>query len=143
MAQQAPPPGSLPPSRSARSKCWKARDLYFACLEENGLWLQGLKPLNYEDYVKIDPTNPPVRPENALSRQERKELYACKQMKEAFDWECLPSWVSHFSMLRVKDLQMQHLKKKLENEEQQRATNDADFWQKVSAKPESNTSSAA
>lgn len=46
------------PDKNKRKQCWAARDVYFTCLNENGLWLDGLKPANYEEILKIDPTKP-------------------------------------------------------------------------------------
>ena len=35
---------SKPPSTSERQKCWNARNDYWTCLDENNLWLHGLRP---------------------------------------------------------------------------------------------------
>lgn len=91
----APKLGSLPPSRSARSKCWAARDAYFACLDSNDLWLQGLRPQTHEEIIAIDPQRAPVKSESdkSLSKEEKGKLFACKEMKAMFEKDCLPSWV--------------------------------------------------
>ncbi|KAJ3016807.1 hypothetical protein HKX48_003871 [Thoreauomyces humboldtii] len=137
MVAQVPKLGSLPPTRSDRSKCWKARDAYFACLDANNLYLQGLAPQTHKEVIAIDPKRLTVVAETDpnLPKAERKRLFACKKFKEAFDDDCLASWVLHFSLLRVKDLQTDHLRKKLDEEEAQRATANDDFWEKVTAKP--------
>ena len=44
-----------PPTAKERSKCWKARDEYFNCLDQNNLWLQGLAPKDYKEILEIDP----------------------------------------------------------------------------------------
>ncbi|KAJ3047110.1 hypothetical protein HK097_000231, partial [Rhizophlyctis rosea] len=137
MPQPSPPPGSLPPTRQARAKCWAARDAYFQCLDSHSLWLQGLKPSSYSEVVSIDPTKPNIIAENdkTVGKEQRRELYACRKEKDGFDRDCLASWVSHFSMLRVKDLQTNFVKKKVEDGEKERQVSDTAFWDKVSAKP--------
>ncbi|TPX69354.1 hypothetical protein SpCBS45565_g02499 [Spizellomyces sp. 'palustris'] len=136
-AHETPKLGSLPPSRSARSKCWTARDAYFACLDSHNLWLQGLGPRTHEEIIAVDPQQLVVSSETdkSLTKEERQRLFACRVMKEMFDRECLPSWVNHFGLLRVKDLQTEYLKKKVDKDERERETSDDAFWEKVSAKP--------
>ncbi|KAJ3156865.1 hypothetical protein HDU86_003400 [Geranomyces michiganensis] len=134
---EVPKLGSAPPDRSARAKCWAARDAYFACLDANGLYLQGLAPQTHEEIVAIDPQRLTVCAENdkSLTKDVRRKLFACKKAKEGFDNECLASWVTHFSLLRVKDMQTAHLRKRREEEEAKQATSNDDFWAKVTAKP--------
>ncbi|KAJ3089541.1 hypothetical protein HK102_006156 [Quaeritorhiza haematococci] len=144
-AQTPPPPGSLPPTRASRSRCWAARDVYFQCLNVNNLWLDGLAaPQTTAELVAVDPTNPVVKKKNdkGLTTEERKTLFSCAKEKEAFDAECLPSWVMHFSMLRLKDLQKAELAARVEEREQQRKKDDKDFWARVSA-PSSSSASAS
>lgn len=96
--------GDLAPDRTARSKCWAARDMYFACLDAHELWLDGLKPGSYEEIVAIDPANPPMtkKPTSSSwfggSNQKtpaKNDLFTCRKALEAFQSDCLPSWVSH------------------------------------------------
>ncbi|KAI9105003.1 hypothetical protein DFS34DRAFT_575458 [Phlyctochytrium arcticum] len=129
--------GSAPPTRSARAKCWAARDEYFSCLGINNLWVQGYAPTDHQEIVNIDPRRLDIPEENdqrvkALPKNEQRRLFACKQMKRAFEKECLPSWVYHFSMLRVKDLQTEYLRKKAEREEMVDKGADNAFWERVS-----------
>ncbi|TPX34736.1 hypothetical protein SmJEL517_g02713 [Synchytrium microbalum] len=124
-----------PPTRSSRTKCWAARDAYFACLDSHSLWLRGLAPKTHAEVVEVDPTAPKITPmtDKSLSRQELKNLYACGSEGKVFEKECLASWVMHFSLLRVKDLQTQALKKKLDEREKDRESNDSGFWEKAAS----------
>ncbi|KAI9209416.1 uncharacterized protein BJ171DRAFT_117275 [Polychytrium aggregatum] len=135
---KVPSIGSAPPTRSARAKCWAARDDYFNCLDQSKLWLHGLGPTSHEDILAVDPIELKCKTESdrSLSREERSRLFACKKFKEIFDKECLPSWSSHFSMLRVKDLQKDYIIETVEQSEREREANDDEFWKKVSAKPQ-------
>ena len=146
-----------PPTSQERKACWQARDAYFECLDENGLWLQGLAPETYDDIVKVDPLRLQFQPDT----RSHSKLYTCRKFKELFDNQCLASWVhssiwienwtvswhilkkiprisqkrtlqvSHFSMLRVKDIQTVKLKEKIQKDEKERQTKDDAFWNKV------------
>ncbi|KAI8910567.1 hypothetical protein DFJ77DRAFT_470229 [Powellomyces hirtus] len=137
MPVDVPKLGSLPPSRSDRAKCWKARDAYFRCLDSHGLYLQGLAPQTHEEIIAIDPQRLTVASEKDrnLSKDDKKKLFACRETKEEFDTGCLASWVQHFSLLRVKDLQTAHMKKRMDEEDAKQSTSNDDFWEKVTAKP--------
>ncbi|KAI8817587.1 uncharacterized protein EV422DRAFT_219704 [Fimicolochytrium jonesii] len=137
MPAEQPKLGSVPPSRSARSRCWQARDAYFACLDAHNLYLHGLAPQTHEEIIALDPQRLTIASEKdrKLSKEAKQKLFACKAAKAEFDKECLASWVQHFSLLRVKDLQTQYLKKKVEDEEKRQSTSNDEFWEKVSAKP--------
>jgi cytochrome c oxidase assembly factor 6 len=111
------------PSRSERDQCYATRDAYFKCLDEHDLWLQGLKPTTYDQVVEIDPLDLKLEPDT----RKNAHLYTCRQFKLMWDQSCLPSWVQHFSLLRVKELQTKALKQKLE---QQTHTQDS-FWENV------------
>ncbi|KAI8837581.1 hypothetical protein BC829DRAFT_376931 [Chytridium lagenaria] len=112
--------GSSPPSRKERSTCWAARDAYFSCLDKNGLWLEGLKPETPEEVIHLDPIRPPVRLHNdrSLTKEEKNLLFTCHSFKLLFEKDCLPSWVSHFSMLRVKDTQKEFLMRYTQEKEE-------------------------
>ncbi|KAJ3292518.1 hypothetical protein HK104_005216 [Borealophlyctis nickersoniae] len=139
--QKPPPPGSAPPTRSARAACWAARDAYFDCLDSNNLWLEGLAPATYDEVVAVDPTKIKIKSEKELSGADRNRLYSCRKMREMFEKDCLPSWVSHFSSLRVKEKQTEAMRMKVEKEEQDVQKADSDFWERVS-KPQPNTTPA-
>eukprot|EP00842_Homolaphlyctis_polyrhiza_P000011 jgi/Hompol1/100/HPOL_004066-RA len=130
-----PPPGSLPPTRSARAKCWAARDQYFECLDAHKLWLHGFTPdsADPQAIVQLDPTNPPIKSpsDRSLTAEQRATLFTCAKAKQLFDNDCLPSWMLHFSMLRVKELQTKALIEKVQKEEETRHKNPTDFWQRV------------
>ncbi|KAI9012806.1 hypothetical protein BC832DRAFT_529073 [Gaertneriomyces semiglobifer] len=131
--------GDAPPTKTTRAKCWAARDTYFACLDDHNLWLQGLRPQTHEEIIALDAKRPIIRSESdrSLTKKEREDLYICRKMKEMFDQSCLPSWVNHFSLLRVKDLQTKYLREKLEKDEKEREAAGSGFWEKVQAKPAS------
>ena len=50
-------PGALPPTKTARGKCWAARDAYFECLDQHKIWLRGLGPQTHQDIISIEPTH--------------------------------------------------------------------------------------
>ncbi|KAL2911196.1 hypothetical protein HK105_209347 [Polyrhizophydium stewartii] len=130
---QGAPPGSLPPTRDARKRCWAARDAYFSCLDANGLWLHGLAPTQYDEIVRIDPTRPPVASESdrSLSREQRAKLFTCANAKAFYESECLGSWSVHFAMLRVKEMQSKHLAEKIRQDHEERFKNKDEFWARV------------
>ena len=78
-----------PPTSNERKQCWEARDAYFECLDQNGLWLQGLKPSSHEQVLAVDPLHIQAEPDTRKNR----ELYVCRKSKEGFDRNCLASWV--------------------------------------------------
>ncbi|KAJ3198483.1 hypothetical protein HDU83_000775 [Entophlyctis luteolus] len=124
---------SRPPLKPQRGRCWAARDAYFACLDSHGLWLDGLAVEGHDAIVALDPQFVKPRDESdpALTAADRRKLFACRQAKEVFKSECLASWVHHFSVLRVKELQTKHLVEvQLAKEKQLQASPDA-FWDKV------------
>jgi hypothetical protein len=81
--------GKKPPTSQERKACWEARDAYFECLTKHDLWLQGVKPQNYQQVLEIDP----LHLEAASDTRRNKELYLCRQFKNSFDKHCLGSWV--------------------------------------------------
>ncbi|KAJ3219019.1 hypothetical protein HDU67_003009 [Dinochytrium kinnereticum] len=94
-------------------------------------------PKNPEEVIHLDPTRPPIRQQNdrSLTKEEKSLLFTCHSFKQMFERDCLPSWVSHFSMLRVKDVQKQFLIKYTQEKEQNMQGEGADeFWKRVSAK---------
>ncbi|KAI8813862.1 hypothetical protein BJ742DRAFT_787736 [Cladochytrium replicatum] len=128
----------LAPSREVRNKCWQARDMYYACLDINHLWLDGLEqPKSKEECLDIDPSQYDRLPaiqnnaEKRVGKAEAKKLRACAELRKQFEAQCLPSWTQHFSMLRVKDLQVDYLKRSIEEEDRKRQQGDSDFWEKV------------
>ncbi|KAL2315763.1 Cytochrome c oxidase subunit 6B-like protein new16 [Schizosaccharomyces pombe] len=74
--------------RSAREKCWEARDAYFGCLDRHSI-LDGLK-------------------------DDTKAAQACPAEKTAFETDCVKSWVNYFLKFRVQQHQQQEAIKKLE-----------------------------
>ena len=89
-----------PPDKSKRQRCWTARDAYFKCLDDNGLWLNGYKPVEYEEILSMDPTRPQMKLPNdrSLTKEQKKSLFVCQKAMEFFKSECLPSWVSCSSL---------------------------------------------
>jgi hypothetical protein len=118
------------PTKESRETCWKSRDLYFECLDKNGLWLEGLQPKTHEEIVDIRPSNPPIKRYDQASWSERRSvLFTCRQLKELCKKDCLASWVVHFETTRIQEKQTQYLMKKLE-EDRKKATGD-EFWNSV------------
>jgi cytochrome c oxidase assembly factor 6 len=115
--------GNLPPSKSKREKCYEARDKYFTCLDENGLWLDGLKPKNHEQVVSIQPSK--------IDYQQQKPS-PCSLLREMFKNECLPSWFIHFQLNRVQDKQSDYLVKEMQRKEQERQSDE--YWINVQSK---------
>ncbi|KAI8612024.1 hypothetical protein BC830DRAFT_1138618 [Chytriomyces sp. MP71] len=129
---------SAPPLKTQRQQCWAQRDAYFACLDRSGLWLNGLSVAGHDAIVALDSSKPPVRSETdpGLTPDERNRLFVCKQDLESFQKECLASWVFHFSMLRVKEMQTAHLvehQRKKDEALRNKGGSDA-FWDKVKEK---------
>jgi hypothetical protein len=121
------------PSKTSRETCWKARDEYFKCLDDNGLWLEGLQPKTHSEIVEIQPSHPPTKTyEKASFTERRSMLYTCHLFKELYQKECLKSWVTHFETTRIQEKQTEYLMKKLQ-EDQQKANGD-DFWNRVQQK---------
>ena len=112
------------PTKEERQACWDARDAYFECLDKNQLWLSGLKPAP-EEIPELDPTQPPIQPHNWSNGS----LYTCKQLSKLFNSKCLPSWVWHFEITRVKALQKEFQLEKLAAQKQESQKDD--FWEKV------------
>ncbi|EGF84437.1 hypothetical protein BATDEDRAFT_85241 [Batrachochytrium dendrobatidis JAM81] len=124
---------SAPPSRAERNKCWKARDLYFECLDQKQLWLHGFAPTEYNEIVQLDPLAKHGKSESdrTLTKEERNKLFTCHQSHLFFEKECLPSWVQHFSMLRVKDLQSKAMVDNLRKTQEERHQKKNEFWERV------------
>ncbi|KAJ3122378.1 hypothetical protein HK100_012021 [Physocladia obscura] len=130
----------LAPQKTQRARCWAARDAYFECLDLHKLWLHGLQLNSHDQIVAIDVARAAslVRPaaesessDSALSRADRARLFACREPLLRFESECLPSWVFHFSMLRVKELQTKHLIDYQEVKENELRNKPDSFWDKV------------
>ncbi|TPX50091.1 hypothetical protein SeMB42_g02367 [Synchytrium endobioticum] len=68
-----------------------------------------------------------------MGKRERGVLFKCSGEYKDFEKACLQSWVLHFSMLRVKDLQTRALKAKLDERAKERDGDDAVFWSKVAS----------
>ncbi|KAI8912488.1 hypothetical protein EDD86DRAFT_111962 [Gorgonomyces haynaldii] len=115
------------PSKQERESCWRARDAYFQCLDEHGLWVHGYKPNTYEEIVELDPTKPPIQKKT----RQNSDLFVCGQMLQYFDKECLPSWVWHFSTTRLKEMQKQAQINKIQEDERKREEDSDAFWQRV------------
>jgi cytochrome c oxidase assembly factor 6 len=81
--------------KEERNKCWTARDAYFDCLKEKGLWLHGLNLTEHKDIVNIDPSRLPVKLETdkSLTKEEKNSLFTCRKVYEMFATSCPPSWV--------------------------------------------------
>ncbi|KAJ3225130.1 hypothetical protein HK099_007335 [Clydaea vesicula] len=121
------------PNQSKRAQCWEARDFYFNCLNRNDLWLVGLNPKTYDEILNVNITNPAIKCEKDknLTKEERRELFKCKPELLNFEKSCLKSWVTHFSLIRIKELQTDELKKSIESRENERAKNEEGFWDKM------------
>jgi cytochrome c oxidase assembly factor 6 len=128
---QPKPLGSSAPSKQSRKECWKQRDVYFDCLEQNRLWLDGLQPKTHQEMIQLDPLNPPVI-EYKNSSWNQSYLYTCRKFRELYKQACLPSWVSHFETTRVQEKQKQYLLEKLEKDKVNQSKDE--FWDRVQAK---------
>lgn len=69
-------------NRVNRELCWSKRDLYFECLDKNGI---------------VDP-----------SKDTKK---TCNQEKKQFHGNCLETWFNYFNEKRVADLRKQQILK--------------------------------
>ncbi|KXL44614.1 hypothetical protein M433DRAFT_77169 [Acidomyces richmondensis BFW] len=67
--------GYVAPDRSARARCWESRDIFFVCLDKNGII----------DSVKED---------------EKAKQVCAPELKE-FEKSCASSWVTYFKKRRV------------------------------------------
>ena len=112
------------PNSRQRSECWNSRDEYFKCLDDNDLFLYNLNPQDYQEIISLDPLNLPA------SNDKKGKCY---KEYQGFKAACLASWVKHFEMLRVKDLQEKTLKKKVEMDLKRMDTDP--FWEKVQKAP--------
>lgn len=119
-----------PPTKEDREKCWKARDSYFNCLDQNGLWLDALKPESYEEAIAVDPLKPIL----AKNTYKNAHLFTCSNLKKLFETSCLDSWAWHFSVTRTKELQRQQQIEKMANDEELRKSNKDAFWESVKSK---------
>jgi cytochrome c oxidase assembly factor 6 len=108
------------PNSRQRSECWKSRDEYFECLDSNELFLYNLSPVDYQEILNLDPLNLPAHSDRRGK---------CFKEYQGFKGKCLASWVKHFEMLRVKELQEKALKEKVELDLQRKDTDP--FWEKV------------
>ena len=95
-------------SRIAREKCYSAKSIYFNCLDTNNLWLSGLNPKSYQEIINVNPAD-----ESLINLPSIKCLPEFSRFKES----CLNSWVVHFSLLRVKDLQTDAIREKIIQDE--------------------------
>lgn len=83
-----------PPLKESRDKCHGARDLYFKCLDENKLVLNGLKVLDHDGILGLDPSNPdPINPKKATKSDFKQGLFACAEAEKLFKQSCPSSWV--------------------------------------------------
>ncbi|KAJ3415868.1 hypothetical protein HDV05_003932 [Chytridiales sp. JEL 0842] len=124
--------------KDEREKCWSARDAYFACLKEHGLWLNGMNLTTHDEIVNMDPAKLPVKTadDRSLTREEKKKLFTCQKVFDMFTSSCPYSWAVHFSVTRAKELQKDYLIKYTEEKEKQiRGEGANDFWSKVANKP--------
>ncbi|KAJ3065158.1 hypothetical protein HDU98_011458 [Podochytrium sp. JEL0797] len=121
------------PQKDQRRRCWAARDAYFGCLNLNKLWLNGLAVEGHDAIVALDVSKPNIRiqSDKSLSSDEKKKLFVCQKALDEFGEECLSSWVFHFSMLRVKEMQNKHLVDHQMQKEAELRSKPDDFWEKV------------
>lgn len=138
-------PKSTPPNASSRKKCWAARDVYFSCLDQHELWLDGLKPKTNAEINNIvlsdmaSPTHPwnnykeSEKIKRKLSKEEQSSLFVCRKFREMFEKDCLPSWVVHFNSGRVQQLKVSHLKQQI-IEEEQKVLESKEWWDSVQKK---------
>jgi hypothetical protein len=59
-----------------------------------------------------------------MTKEEKNTLFTCHKMYELFNKDCLRSWVVHFSLLRVKEMQQEHMRQFAAEREKQSNTND-------------------
>jgi cytochrome c oxidase assembly factor 6 len=111
------------PTKSERQKCYDSRDKYFVCLDQHELWLDNLNPKTHEEIVKIQPTN--IFGKKSIDN-------TCKNLKELYKSDCLPSWFMHFQVLRVEEKQKLYLVNKMKEDEANISTDD--FWKNAQSK---------
>ncbi|KAH8593934.1 cytochrome oxidase c subunit VIb-domain-containing protein [Bisporella sp. PMI_857] len=80
----------IAPDRTQRAKCWEHRDVYFDCLEKNGII----------DSVK----------------EKDKAAKECAAESKGFEANCASSWVKYFKQRRVVDYQRNQQLEKLKAE---------------------------
>uniref|UniRef100_A0A0K8TPN8 Putative cytochrome c oxidase assembly factor 6 n=1 Tax=Tabanus bromius TaxID=304241 RepID=A0A0K8TPN8_TABBR len=73
------------PTKEERTKCWDARDQYWACLEKN------------------DPTHSSTSGEDVPA--------ACVKLRKLFTASCPAQWVKHFDRKRTYDQFKQRMQK--------------------------------
>jgi len=89
-AAPAPAEPAGPPKREERARCWDSRDIFFSCLDKNGI-IDSLK-------------------EDAKAR----EVCAAEHLK--FEKNCVASWVNYFKNRRVSEYEKEQLLKRHEEE---------------------------
>lgn len=114
------------PDKNQRTDCNSARDKYFACLDDNNLWLSGYRPTD-DQIPAIDPLHPEIQPHT----RQNNHLYVCAHLQKMFESSCLKSWVWHFNMTRTRNLQKDYQIAKMAQQEKDRAIDSKQFWQKV------------
>lgn len=85
--------GFIAPDRTARTKCWEARDAFFQCLDENSII----------DSIK----------------QDEKAKKACGAELKGFEKDCASSWITYFKKRRVMEFQRAETMKRIEAENAQ------------------------
>ncbi|KAI5787703.1 cytochrome oxidase c subunit VIb-domain-containing protein [Peziza echinospora] len=82
------------PSRTSRASCWAARDDFFACLTQNNI---------------IDPI-----------KEAKPATEKCGVQEQAFERECVSSWVEYFKKRRVMEVKKEAMVRELEKQGAQR-----------------------
>ena len=120
-----------PPTKLQRDECWLARDVYFKCLDQNRMWLDGIKPATMEEILKLDvaSTGKSLK-EHIIPSKE------CTALRKIYESKCLPSWQQHFLTERMKEKQKRFLQAKIEREEMDRNTDSSDFWDRMKGRKE-------
>lgn len=83
------------PKREQRKKCWESRDLYFACLDKEGI---------------INPFDP------SKTKQIKQN---CGSEDVQFQKDCIASWVKYFKEKRPFDLKKEKLLSEAANQGQE------------------------
>lgn len=86
---------SEPPKRSSREKCWESRDLFFACIDKQGI-------------------DSPLDPK--FAKTIKKE---CDSEDKQFSKDCVASWVKYFKEKRPYDLKKERMLKEAEENGQE------------------------
>jgi hypothetical protein len=120
-----------PPSKLERDECWKARDDYFICLDNNKMWLDGIKPSSMEEILSLDTSNSTSSLYNYMTSKTIQPSKECAALRKLWELKCLPSWQQHFLTERIKEKQKRYLQQKMEKEEQERIQDGKDFWERV------------